>query len=173
MLLLCDILPTGYSCAYHGRRLLDEDDDREMTEPMDGVAVVIGCGPVSPALLSLSTSRSLSDSLHPKTRLIHQVGLCCISSAKTMFKTVYATDPSPARRALAEKHGAITLLDELKEAVLKATDGRGADAALELVGNESALKTAMDLVRPFGAVSSVGMHIKPMTFVGEYLYDKK
>jgi threonine dehydrogenase-like Zn-dependent dehydrogenase len=50
MLLLCDILPTGYSCAYHGRRLLDEDDDREMTSPMDGVAVVIGCGPVSPSL---------------------------------------------------------------------------------------------------------------------------
>ncbi|KAI9632895.1 chaperonin 10-like protein [Dioszegia hungarica] len=147
MLLLCDILPTGYSCAYHGRRLLDEDDDREMTSPMDGVAVVIGCGPV---------------------------GLCCISSAKLMFKTVYATDPSPARRALAEKHGAIALpLDELHPAILQATDGRGADAALELVGNEAALKTSMDLVRPFGAVSSIGMHIKPLTLSGEYLYSKK
>lgn len=51
MLLLGDILPTGYSAAYHGRRLLDEDDDKDMAEPLDGVAVVIGCGPVS----SLST----------------------------------------------------------------------------------------------------------------------
>lgn len=91
-----------------------------------------------------------------------------------MFKTVYATDPSPARRALAEKHGAIALpLDELHPAILKATDGRGADAALELVGNEAALKTSVDLVRPFGAVSSIGMHIKPLTLSGEYLYSKK
>jgi len=47
MLLLGDILPTGYSAAYHGRRLLDEDDDKDMAEQLDGVAVVIGCGPVS------------------------------------------------------------------------------------------------------------------------------
>jgi threonine dehydrogenase-like Zn-dependent dehydrogenase len=91
-----------------------------------------------------------------------------------MFKTVYATDPSPQRRALAEKHGAIALpLEELQAAVLKATDGRGADVALELVGNEAALKTSMDLIRPFGAVSSIGMHIKPLTLSGEFLYDKK
>jgi hypothetical protein len=165
--------------------MLDEDDDRDMNEPMDAVAVVIGCGPVSlfprfpPLYFAISTypirfpfptysANSYETSANEK------VGLCCISSAKTMFKTVYATDPSPQRRALAEKHGAIALpLEDLSAAILKATDGRGADVALELVGNEAALKTSMDLIRPFGAVSSIGMHIKPLNLSGEYLYDKK
>jgi len=55
MLLLCDILPTGYSCAYNGRRLLDEDDKDAGIK--DGVAVVIGCGPVSDTLAALTAGR--------------------------------------------------------------------------------------------------------------------
>lgn len=91
-----------------------------------------------------------------------------------MFATVFAYDPTPARRALAEKHGATALdLPELKDAVLAATGGRGADAALELVGNEPALKMALGVIRPFGAVSSIGMHIKPMEISGDELYSKK
>jgi threonine dehydrogenase-like Zn-dependent dehydrogenase len=91
-----------------------------------------------------------------------------------MFSTVFATDPTPARRELAAKHGAIALpIDELKQAVLDATDGRGADAALELVGNESALHASLDLVRNFGVVSSIGMHIRPVTLDGGQLYGKK
>lgn len=57
MLLLCDILPTGYSCAYTGRRLLDEDDKDAGIK--DGVAVVIGCGPVSRYEDELTPGRSL------------------------------------------------------------------------------------------------------------------
>ncbi|OCF31448.1 hypothetical protein I316_06850 [Kwoniella heveanensis BCC8398] len=146
MLLMGDILPTGYSCAYNARRLLDEDDERVDLTVKDGVAVVIGCGPV---------------------------GLCAITSAKSMFSHVFATDPTPERRQLAKHHGAIALpLDELEGAVLAATEGRGADAALELVGNEGAVNTALDLVRPFGVVSSIGIHIKPLTISGDTLYSK-
>ncbi|WVR04915.1 hypothetical protein IAU60_001927 [Kwoniella sp. DSM 27419] len=137
MLLLGDILPTGYSAAHNARRLLDEDDEREDMSVKDGVAVVIGCGP-------------------------------------TMFSKVFATDPSLERRQLAEKHGAIALpLDQLKQAVLDATDGRGADAALELVGYQAALQTGIDLVRHFGVVSSIGMHLQPLKLDGEQLYNKK
>lgn len=103
-----------------------------------------------------------------------QVGLCAISSALTLFSTVYAFDPTPSRRALASQHGAVALpLEELTPAVLAATDGRGADAALELVGNESALQLALQVIRPFGAVSSIGMHIKTMQISGDLLYSKK
>lgn len=64
MLLMCDILPTGYSSAFHARRLLDEDDDREFKgEVKEGVAVVIGCGPVSfPLHKELDIAKSRSDS---------------------------------------------------------------------------------------------------------------
>lgn len=103
-----------------------------------------------------------------------QVGLCAISSAKTMFKTVFATDLSPARLEQAKKHGAIALpSSELKQAVLDATDGRGADTALEVVGNEAALMLGFDLLRPFGSLSCVGMQMKPVTFFGPDLYSKK
>ncbi|WWC71078.1 uncharacterized protein I206_105031 [Kwoniella pini CBS 10737] len=143
MLLMADILPTGYSAASNARSLLDGPEGKNRK---DGVCVVIGCGPV---------------------------GLCAISSAKTLFSKVFATDLATSRLALAEKHGAIALpSSELKQAVLNATEGRGADAVLEVVGHEGALLTALDLVRPYGAVSSVGVHSKNINLNGGGLYDK-
>lgn len=45
MLLMTDILPTGYSVAKNAKRLVDED--RDGSAGKKGVCVVIGCGPVS------------------------------------------------------------------------------------------------------------------------------
>ncbi|WWD18769.1 hypothetical protein CI109_103224 [Kwoniella shandongensis] len=147
MLLMADILPTGYSAAWNAWKLLDMGGgERGGKGEQKGVCVVIGCGPV---------------------------GLCAISSAKTLFGTVYATDLTTSRLSLAEKHGAIALpSSELGPAVLKATEGRGADAVLEIVGHPSALYSALELVRPYGAVSSVGVHSKDLTINGGLLYDK-
>lgn len=103
-----------------------------------------------------------------------QVGLCAITSATTLFSTVLAVDPNPARREVAAKHGAKAYApEEIKQAVLDATDGRGADASLEVVGNQGALELAIDLVRPHGAVSSVGVHVGKRTMDGDTLYGKK
>ncbi|WRT68091.1 uncharacterized protein IL334_005066 [Kwoniella shivajii] len=144
MLLMADILPTGYSAAANARALLDGPTQEKSIK--DDVCVVIGCGPV---------------------------GLCAISSALTMFSKVYATDLTASRLTLASKHGAIALpSSELKAAVLEATDGRGADAVLEVVGHEGALLTALDIVRPYGAVSSVGVHSQIIKLNGGALYDK-
>lgn len=151
---MTDILPTGYSAAMNARRLLDDAiavpwtlaDAEAGKVPRKGVAVVIGCGPV---------------------------GLCAISSALTLFETVFATDLHASRLALAEKHGATALpLEQLREAVARATDGRGADAVLEVVGHESAVLTGLSLVRPYGALSSVGVHTRPINLDGNALYDK-
>lgn len=103
-----------------------------------------------------------------------QVGLCAITSATLLFSTVLAVDPNPARRQLAEKHGARPCAPEdIKRAVAEATEGRGADAVLEVVGHQSALELAIDLVRPYGAVSSVGVHQGERAMLGEVLYGKK
>lgn len=153
-LLMTDILPTGYSAAMNARRLLDDPlvepwtlkDAEQGKVAKKGVAVVVGCGPV---------------------------GLCAISSACSLFERVFATDLHEPRLALAEKHGATALpLSQLKEAVLAATNGRGADAVLEVVGHESAVLDALSLVRPYGAVSSVGVHTRNITIDGNILYDK-
>jgi threonine dehydrogenase-like Zn-dependent dehydrogenase len=167
MLLMADILPTGYSVALNARRLADEDrapwganGGVRGNPKKGGVCVVIGCGPVRPGLL--------------RRRLMMQVGLCAITSAKTLFDKVFATDLQPARLKLGKKHGAISLpIDELRPALLEATDGRGADAALEVVGHSGALTTAMDLVRPFGVISSCGVHSQPIMMNGDLLYSKK
>ncbi|KAL7423837.1 hypothetical protein Q5752_001421 [Cryptotrichosporon argae] len=147
-LLMTDILPTGYSAAMNARRLLDEEvaSHDAKSGVKRGVAVVVGCGPV---------------------------GLCAITSARTLFEHVFATDLHPSRLALAAKHGATALpFAEAKAAVLAATEGRGADAVLEVVGHASALQSAIDLARPYGVVSSVGVHNLPISLAGGELYDK-
>jgi threonine dehydrogenase-like Zn-dependent dehydrogenase len=103
-----------------------------------------------------------------------QVGLCAITSATTMFSKVFATDLHPVRLELAKRHGATALpLAELKTALAEATDGKGADAVLEVVGVEGAVRTGMELVRPYGVLSSVGVHGSERKLDGDLLYGKK
>jgi threonine dehydrogenase-like Zn-dependent dehydrogenase len=91
-----------------------------------------------------------------------------------MFSKVFATDLQPSRLALAERHGATALpLPELREAILEATGGKGADAVLEVVGVEGAVRTGMELVRPYGVLSSVGVHGAERRLDGDLLYGKK
>lgn len=73
----------------------------------------------------------------------------------------------------AEQYGAIPLAeDELKETLYKETDGRGPDVILEVVGQPAALNLALDLVRPYGIISSCGVHTKDVTLNGRLLYGK-
>ena len=74
----------------------------------------------------------------------------------------------------AEKHGAkAVLLSNVSATVAECTAGRGVDAALEVVGNSSALKVAMDNVRVYGVVSSCGVHSADIMLPGQLLYKKK
>ncbi|KAH7202975.1 chaperonin 10-like protein [Fusarium oxysporum] len=109
--------------------------------------VVIGCGPV---------------------------GICAITCALTMVKTVYAIDSVPERLAEAEKIGAIpiNLNDSPVEKIKAATDGRGADVVMEIVGHANAFKLAFDLVRPWGKISSVGVHTEEIPLNGLLCYGK-
>ena len=100
-----------------------------------GVYVVIGCGPV---------------------------GLMTILAAKHLgASTLFAVDVIPERLAKAEKFGAIPLhpsLTDVKEEIFNSTHGQGADAIMEVVGSAQTLKLAIDLIRPGGTISSVGVH---------------
>jgi threonine dehydrogenase-like Zn-dependent dehydrogenase len=87
---------------------------------------------------------------------------------------VYATDIATHRLEAATRHGAIALSKaELESEVSRITSGRGADAVLEVVGHESALLHAIEMVRPFGVVSSCGVHTHTLSLVGSQLYAKK
>jgi|SRR5689334_15048223 len=115
-----------------------------------GSYVVIGCGPV---------------------------GLMTILAAKHLgAEKLFAIDVIPERLAIAKKFGGIPLnasTTDVKEEILNKTNGRGADAVMEVVGSDSSLKLAIDLVRPGGTISSVGVHTaKNFSFSPGEAYDK-
>lgn len=87
------------------------------------------------------------------------VGLCAITSALTMVNTVYAVDSVPERLAEAEKLGAkpINLNDNPLQKIKDATDGRGADVVMEVVGHADAFQLCFDMIRPWGQISSIGV----------------
>ncbi len=116
----------------------------------EGTYVVIGCGPV---------------------------GLMSIIGAREQgAEKIYALDSVPERLAQAEKWGAIALdytQENISEIIADATEGRGADGVMEVVGNPAAMSTAWSLVRPGGVISSVGVHTSPhFSFSPAQAYDK-
>ncbi|KAL1583148.1 hypothetical protein WHR41_07939 [Cladosporium halotolerans] len=142
LVLMADIFPTGYFAASRFLKNLDERDRKDFT------TVCVGCGPV---------------------------GLCAIACAVTMVDKVYAIDSVPERLEEAKALGAIpihlTEQDPVAE-VKKATNGRGADVVMEVVGHPDALQLSLDLVRPWGSISSVGMHNHALHLEGFQLYSK-
>lgn len=115
-----------------------------------GVYIVIGCGPV---------------------------GLMAIVAAKHLSaEKLFAIDHIPERLLQAKEFGAIPLnpaYTDVKEQILNATNGRGADAVMEVVGSADALRLAIDLLRPGGIISSVGVHsAKHFSFSPVEAYDK-
>jgi len=94
------------------------------------------------------------------------VGLCAILSALQFGASkVYAVDRVASRLAFAEKIGAIPV-DFTKSPIPTA------DAVLEVVGNEAALRTAYETVKPCGRIASVGVHNSPIPFTATEAYDK-
>lgn len=105
------------------------------------------------------------------------VGLMTILAAKHLgASTLFAVDTIPERLAQAEKFGAIPLnpsLSNIHAEILNNTCGRGVDAAMEAVGSAATLKLAIDLIRPGGTISSVGVHTaKNFSFSPGEAYDK-
>ncbi len=110
------------------------------------------------------------------------VGLCAVMAARVAGAArVIAMDMVPERLEMARSLGAEPVhLDEEdpRALVRQATDGRGVDVAVEAVGNEKALDTAIRLTRKAGTVSVIGVYaeraqvhmglvwIKNLTLVG-------
>lgn len=99
-----------------------------------GVYVVVGCGPVG--LMTILGARELG------------------------AERIVAIDSVPERLTMARKFGAETINGQHPEAfqvILDATEGRGAEAVMEAIGSHSAVRLALELVRPGGIISSVGV----------------
>jgi 2-desacetyl-2-hydroxyethyl bacteriochlorophyllide A dehydrogenase len=90
------------------------------------------------------------------------VGLCAAQVARASGAAkVIAIDTVPDRLELARSLGAepVHLVDEdPKAAVRDATEGRGADVAIDAVGDPRALETAIRLTRACGSVQCIGVY---------------
>ncbi|CAG8375332.1 unnamed protein product [Penicillium salamii] len=145
LVLMADIFPTGYFAASNAFRALDPEEIREST------VLLFGCGPV---------------------------GLCALVSAlEYQPKHLIAIDSVPSRLALAEGMGAEAWNfaeneQGLRERVRKITEDRGADVVIEVVGHSSALRMGFDMLRPWGHLSSVGVHNQEIPWTGNEAYAK-
>ena len=115
-----------------------------------GVYVVIGCGPVG--IMAVIAARELG------------------------AEKLYAVDSIAERLTLAESCGAQPLdfsREDIKTVVEDVTEGRGADAVLEVVGSSAAQRLAMELIRPGGTIATVGVHtVSDFAFSPVEAYDK-
>lgn len=131
LVLMADIFPTGFFGASNAFKNLTPEQISNAT------AVIIGCGPV---------------------------GLCAIIAAASFGpKHLFAVDSVDSRLQLAKSLGAeplnfMTDKEGMEKSIKNATDGRGADVVIEVVGLSPALKTGFDLLRPWGTISSIGVH---------------
>ncbi len=90
------------------------------------------------------------------------VGLCAVQAARAAgAAAVFAIDTVPERLEMARTFGAQALHledDDVKQAVIGGTGGRGADVAIDAVGDVRALELALYLARAGGTVPAVGVH---------------
>lgn len=145
LILMADIFPTGYFVCRQAHDQMNAEERKGTT------AVVIGCGPV---------------------------GLCAVTAATHFFDNVYAIDSVPERLEAAKKHGAKEAWNfkdssvDIAARVKELTQNRGADVVLEVVGHLSALEMGVQIVRPWGIISSVGIHTHEVKLKGLDLYNK-
>jgi propanol-preferring alcohol dehydrogenase len=93
------------------------------------------------------------------------LGQSAIQIARALgARTVVAVDRDDAKLALAEQFGAIAVnasgrsVEETVAAVRDATEGRGVDVALELVGHGDTVQVALKSVAPLGRAVVVGLN---------------
>jgi threonine dehydrogenase-like Zn-dependent dehydrogenase len=90
------------------------------------------------------------------------VGLCGIIAAKKLGAArIIALSRNPARQVVAKEFGATDIVeergDEGVDVIMRLTNGAGVDAALECVGTDQSIDTAVGVTRPGGMIGAVGV----------------
>ena len=90
------------------------------------------------------------------------VGLCGVIAAKKLgAHRIIALSRNPARQAVAREFGATDIIeergDDAIQAVMRLTQGVGVDAALECVGTDQSIETAVAITRAGAMIGAVGV----------------
>jgi threonine dehydrogenase-like Zn-dependent dehydrogenase len=91
------------------------------------------------------------------------IGLCATAGAKLMgATTIIAVESVPARMEMSRRMGADHVVDFTKTdpvaEIMRLTDGRGVDVAVEALGQQATFEGALRVLRPGGTLSSLGVY---------------
>jgi alcohol dehydrogenase len=96
------------------------------------------------------------------------IGLCATVGARLMGATnIIVVESVAERRLIASKLGAdavvdFTQVDPVAE-IMRLTDGRGVDVAIEALGRQETFEGALRVLRPGGTMSSLGVYSSNLT----------
>lgn len=96
------------------------------------------------------------------------IGLCATAGAKLSgATTIIGVDKVPERLSMAKALGADHVVDISKadpvEEIMRLTDGRGVDVAIEALGTQATFEAALRVLRPGGTLSSLGVYSSNLT----------
>lgn len=91
------------------------------------------------------------------------IGLCATVGARLMGATaIFAVDMLPDRLEMARRLGADHLINSAKtdpvDEIMRLTNGRGVDVAIEALGKQATFEAALRVLRPGGTLSSLGVY---------------
>lgn len=91
------------------------------------------------------------------------IGLCATAGAKLKgATTIIGVDTLPERLAIAKKLGADHVVDFKKvdpvDEIMRLTEGRGVDVAIEALGTQQTFESCLRVLRPGGTLSSLGVY---------------
>lgn len=96
------------------------------------------------------------------------IGLCATVGAKLSGATrIFSVDGIPERLKMSQELGADLVVDYREQdpvaAIMKATDGRGVDVAIEALGTQGTFENCLRVLRPGGILSSLGVYSGKLT----------
>ncbi len=96
------------------------------------------------------------------------IGLCATAGARLLgATTIIAVDGNDQRLAVAKKMGADVTLNfrnvDVVAEVMKLTGGKGADSSIEALGTQATFAQAMQVLRPGGTLSSLGVYSEDLS----------
>ena len=96
------------------------------------------------------------------------IGLCATVGARLMgATTIIAVETVPERIEVARRLGADVVIDfrsvDVVDEILRITEGRGVDVAIEALGTQGTFEACMRVLRPGGTLSSLGVYSRDLT----------
>jgi threonine dehydrogenase-like Zn-dependent dehydrogenase len=100
------------------------------------------------------------------------IGLCAVAGAKLMGATrIIGVDTVAARMAAAARLGCDHVVDfatcDPVAEIMRLTEGRGVDVAIEALGTQGTFQSALRVLRPGGTLSSLGVYSGDLVIPGD------